>query len=179
MLPCLRTGSMMASFEPRQLLRPLASLALATVVCACSDTAPGQRLPASMGDTQPETAMSRPAIDDATRALLSRTGFNLSNDVELLGTDTTAGIDRRISFAVRVPTGQVQTLLGNAGFTTPLKAGNRVFQPPVDGVDTNAAKKVSAAQDTYRIDGTTLTRDVMVIWDDPETAIVHVWAYTT
>ncbi len=117
-------------------------------------------------------------LDGLTRAEIARTGFAITADTEVLGVHRESGIDSQLRFAVRMPTGRVEAFLENAGFTEPLVAGRRVFQTPVDGIDTRGADHVASAQDRYRADGGSLVRDVMRIDADDGTAIVHVWAYS-
>lgn len=157
--------------------RLLALLLWSAGLAACSDRPP--TAPGVQDSTGAETVQQPSHLDDVTRAQLARTGFQLTSDMEFLGARSDAGIDRQLAFAVRMPAARVQPFLEAAGFTTPLKPGQRVFQTPVTGVDTAGATRVSAAQDVFRTDAGTLTRDVMVIEEDDGTAIVHVWAYTT
>lgn len=164
-------------------LRILACLLLTTGLSACPAPAPDAAPPGTSAHSPvgPATVQtpSQP-LDDATRIALSRTGFQVTNDIEFLGSRSEAGIDRQIAFAVRMPASRVPAFLETAGFATPLKPGKRVFQTPVEGVDTAAATQVSAAQDLFRTEsGPSLSRDVMVIHEDEETVVVHVWAYTT
>lgn len=158
-------------------VRVLACLLWTAGLAACSDPPPSA--PTAHASIGSDTVQQPQFLDDITRTELSRTGFQLTNDLEFLGSRSDAGIDRQVAFAVRMPASRVQSFLEAAGFDTPLKPGQRVFQTPVEGVDTAGAKQVSAGQDVFRTDGGSLTRDVMVIHEDAGTAIVHVWAYTT
>ena len=165
--------------------RLLASLSLILGLSACSappgDSSANASQPPSENAGAPPLPSSTPQpLDDITRARLARsTGFHLSSDLTFLGTKDDAGIDRHVAFAVRMKESQVPAFLERGGFATPLRPGQRVFQTPIDGVDTAGATKVSAAQDRFRADTLTYTRDVMVIHEADGTAIVHVWAYTT
>lgn len=164
-------------------LRILASLLLTIGLAGCPAASPDAAPPdvATTRPVGPDTVQkpSQP-LDDATRIALSRTGFQLTNDVSFLGSRSEAGIDRQIAFAVRMPASRLAPFLETGEFARPLVRGKRVFQTPVEGVDTAGATQVSAAQDVFRTDsGPTLTRDVMVIHEDEETVVVHVWAYTT
>ncbi|NZA24928.1 hypothetical protein H0E84_00875 [Luteimonas sp. SJ-92] len=158
-------------------VRLLACLLWTAGLAACSDRPPSAATAhESIGS---DTVQQPRFLDDVTRTELSRTGFQLTSDLEFLGSRSDAGIDRQVAFAVRMPAARVRPFLEAAGFDAPLKAGQRVFQTPVEGVDTAAAGQVSAAQDILRTESGSLTRDVMVIHEDAGTAIVHVWAYTT
>lgn len=164
-------------------LRILACLSCMIVLAACAvpaDDAP-QASAAAPESTGPDPVQTPgQTLDDTTRIALSRTGFQITGDIEFLGSRSDAGIDRQIAFAVRMPESRLPAFLETAGFDRPLKDGQRVFQTPVDGIDTAGASEVSAAQDVFRADsGASLTRDVMVIHEDDGTVVVHVWAYTT
>jgi len=106
-------------------------------------------------------------------------GFELPPTAEAIGSYEMNGVNRLVAFAVRLSPADLATVLAGGHFTAELRPGRRVFQEPVRGVNTDAAGSFAAGQDRLRVQEREVTRDVLVITDDPGSTVLHVWAYTT
>jgi hypothetical protein len=118
---------------------------------------------------------TRISVADAARFA----GFRLPASAEPVGAYEETGIDHLAAFAVRLPPEALDRLLAEARFTVPLEPGRRVFLRPVPGTDLDSAASFAAGQDRRQVGDSTVTRDVMVVTDDPRRTLVHVWAFTT
>lgn len=142
----------------------LVGLALAATGCSPSPSADDQ-----------ETTVP----DDAGLAEAARyADFPVPDDAEVVGVAVEEGQDTLRSFAVRVPVDQVDTVLADAGVGDPVE-GRTVSITPVQGVDLAAFDDVASVQDQVEVDGERRYRDVLVARDGSDSALVHVWAYTT
>lgn len=116
------------------------------------------------------------AIVDVAEAARSA-GFVLPPSAQAVGAYQMKGIDHLVAFAVRVPPAALADLLATAHFDTELQPGRRIFQEPVQGADLAQATLFAAGQDHEMIGGRNVTREVMVVTDDPAATVLHVWAF--
>lgn len=115
------------------------------------------------------------SVDEAARFA----GFELPQTAEAVGAYRNDGRDRLVAFALRVDAGDLPGLLAAADFVEPLSPGRRVFQDPVDGVEVEGVDDFSSAQDTRQVGRQLVVRDVLVVHHRPDSALLHVWAFTT
>lgn len=121
-----------------------------------------------------------PAPDEATIEEATRFGgFVLPPGARVLAAATERATDQLWRMVLAVEPAAIGPLLTASDFTEPLRAGRRVFIPPLDGFDPSGSTDfASAAEERKRIDDRTVTREVLV--DNTATPpLVHLWAYTT
>ncbi len=106
-------------------------------------------------------------------------GFALPDGAQPLGAARRSGMDEMVTFAARVPAASVDDMLQSGQFDQPLEPGRQVFQEGLAGVPIPSGAPISSAQETEQVGERMLTRDVLVVHDDPARPLVYVWAFTT
>ncbi len=106
-------------------------------------------------------------------------GVVLPSNAEPIGAYERKGIDRFMAFAVRITKEDVAAVLRSSNFGAELRPGLATQYEAVEGVRLNDQSEIRSAQDERRVDGKDVFRDIAVLSEQGDRAVLHVWAYTT
>ncbi len=152
---------------------------LAALLAACASE-PGETSRPSRSHAASDATVTRGTVEDrvTVQEAARFAGIVLPTNVESIGAYERRGIDRLMAFAVRLPQKEVAAVLRDSDFAAELRPGLGVQYEAVEGVRLSDESSVWSAQDERRVEGKDVFRDLVVLNEQGDRSVLHVWAYT-